>query len=161
MKRIYAKSVLYAYSDIDDHKRFLDELAEKAALDSMYDTTPAFLQCEEILKFAFQKEVLSELKSKIERVIAKFDGYERDCLDYKYFKIKPKEYYEDFDYTGRNYFRDQLRILQRFCERADKVGLTDEWFEENCLTAEYFREYLEYAEETERNSFKHKGKIHS
>ena len=40
-----------------------------------------------------------------EEVLEKLNQYELDCLEYKYFKRKSKEYFIGFDFVSRSYFR--------------------------------------------------------
>jgi hypothetical protein len=74
--------------------------------------------------------------------LSKLTPYDLDCLDYKYFKKKPKEYYVDFDAESRNYFRKQTRLVNLIAKSFDKMGLTDDWFENNALKVNFMIELL-------------------
>ena len=158
MNLYYAKTVLYAYPNVDVLIEQIDELVERKALYSMNDYSPCEQIAEKILDYTAQKVTLKELKIFVEKVLLKFTEDQLDCLDYKYFKIKPKEYYKDFDFSSRNYFRKQVRLAKKFSEKMDEVGATDEWFKENCLKSDFFRELLKRVYEHEKNSFKNKPK---
>ncbi|MBO7149708.1 MAG: hypothetical protein J6V71_02325, partial [Clostridia bacterium] len=93
MNIYYTKTVLYAYANIDAVKEQIDDFVERKALSSMSDYTPCIEQCESILNYTAQKIALIELKEFVEKALSKLSPYELDCLDYKYFKKKPKEYY--------------------------------------------------------------------
>lgn len=156
MNNFYAKTILYAYRNLDAVTRQLDDLVLKRALASMNDLSPCETQCEKILSLTDQKDVLINLKLVTKSVVDKFTEDEKDYLDYKYFKLKPKEYYADFDFTSRAYFRKQVRVADKFAKRLEKAGITDEYFEDKCLSIEFFRELLKRVTERENNFSKQK-----
>lgn len=158
MKLIYTKTVLYAYANIETVKEQIDDFVERKALSSISDYSPCIEQCEKILNFTAQKIALIELKQMTERALSKLTAFELDCLDYKYFRQKPKEYFVGFDYESRSYFRRQVVIANKLSLLFDRVGLTDEWFEKNCLTTSFFVELLKRVEIYETQSKKNKSK---
>ncbi len=143
MNSIYTKSVLYAYPHIDELCEQIDELSEKQALASMTDTSPAFFQCQKLVMLIFEKQTFIELKEKTKRALKGLSQDELDCLDYKYFKQKPKDYFLNFDTKSRTYFRKQNRLLSKVSDRLERVGVTDEWFNENCMPTDFFRDMVE------------------
>ncbi len=158
MNIYYTKTVLYAYANIEAVKEQIDDFVERKALSSMSDYTPCIEQCESILNYTAQKVALIELKELVEKVLKKLSEYEMDCLDYKYFKQKPREYYQDFDCQSRGYFRRQVSLIKKIAEFFENVGLTDEWFKKNCLTTNFFKELLKRVELAEKQNYKNKAK---
>ena len=158
MNVYYAKTVLYAYPNIGAVIEQIDELVERKALCSINDYSPCIEIAEKILDFTSQKVTLMELNELTKRGLKKFTEEELDHLDYKYFKQKPKEYYIGFDFTSRNYFRRQQRLIRKFSESMEKIGATDEWFEKTCLKMDFFKEMLKRVYEHEKNSMKNKPK---
>ena len=142
MNLYYAKCALYAYPNIEAVMEQIDDLVERRALASMNDFSPCEEQCEKIITLTNQKDVLIELKLVTDKVLEKMTDYQKDCLDYKYFKQKPKEYFIGFDTVSRGYFRRQNRIVERISLLFEKLGATDKWFEENCLQMDFLRELL-------------------
>ena len=159
MNLYYAKTVLYAYPNIEAVMEQIDELVERRALLSMNDFTPCIDQCEKILDFTAQKDTLINLKLMVEKVMEKLTENQIDCLEYKYFKRKSKEYFKDFDFTSRCYFRRQITLINKLKIAFDRVGLTDEWFEENCLRMDFFSELLRRVKIYEEQSKKNKPKL--
>ena len=139
MKLIYTKTVLYAYASIETVKEQIDDFVERKALSSISDYSPCIEQCEKIINFTAQKIALIELKQMVESALKKLSAFELDCLDYKYFKQKPKQYFLGFDYESRGYFRKQVLIAKKVSVLFDKVGLTDGWFEKKLLKHKLFR----------------------
>ena len=149
MNILYAKSILYAYSNLQALMEQIDELVEKKALASMYDFSSAELQCEKILSYTRQKDVLIDLKLIVDKILLKFTKDELDCLDYKYFKTKPKDYFNNVDTQSRAYFRRQIKLAKKFSEKLEIKGVNDKWFKENCLSTDFFKELLKRVVEHE------------
>ncbi len=158
MNIYYTKTVLYAYANIEAVKEQIDDFVERKALSSMSDYTPCIEQCESILNYTAQKVALIELKEIVSKVLKKLSDYELNCLDYKYFKQKPKEFYKDFDCESRGYFRRQVCLIKKIADLFENVGLTDEWFKKNLLTSNFFKEMLKRVEQQEKQNYKNKAK---
>lgn len=154
MNIYYAKTLLYAYKSLTVVAEQIDELAEKRALSSMRDFSPALSQCEKIVDLTFQKDVLFAVKLIIKEVFDKFSEEDMKYFHYKYLKDKPASYFEGFDASTRKYFRTQIRLAKKFAEKMEKNGVTDYWFENNCLKIEFFRELLKRVVEREKSLVK-------
>ena len=151
MNVYYAKTALYAFASLEEIAVQIDELVEKKALSSMCDFSSALSQCEKILNYTTQKDALFALKIRIEEVLSNFSEDDLDCLDYKYFKKKPKEYYVGFDYESRAYFRKQARLIEKVAILLEENGTTDKWFEENCMCMDFFKELFKRTVEHEKS----------
>ena len=156
MKVIYAKAALYSYAHLEAVAEQMDELVEKKAFSSSMNFTPAIHQFEEIIGLTYQKQIVYALKLCLDAALKHFSEREKDFLDYKYFHLKPKDYYKDFDASSRGYFRTQVRLAEKFAERLQKAGYSDERFENECLSVEFFREMLSRVKEKENLSRKNK-----
>ena len=155
MNTCYAKAVLYAYKNLTNVMDQIDELVEKKALASLSDLSPCLSQCEKILSYTNQKDVLITLKIVVDNILKKFSDEDLTFFSYKYFKDKPKEFFVNFDYTGRAYFRRQVKLAIAFSDKLEKAGIDDKWFEENCLQMDFFKELLKRViEHEENNAFK-------
>ncbi len=160
MNTCYAKAVLYAYKNLTKVMEQIDELVEKKALASLSDLSPCLSQCEKILSYTKQKDVLITLKIVVDNILKKFSDEDLTFFSYKYFKDRPKEFFVNFDYTGRAYFRRQVKLALTFSEKLEKAGIDDRWFEKNCLQMDFFRELLKRVIlHEENNAFKNKGKL--
>ena len=157
MNIFYAKAVLYAYPNIDAVIGQIDELVERKALSSISDFSPCIEQCEKILNFSKQKCALIILKDSVQKILSTFTEQELICLDYKYFHKKKKSEYAGFDFFGRNYFRKQIRIANKFSDKLEKAGITDEWFDKNCMCTDFFVELVRRVKEYEIKAHKNKG----
>ena len=158
MNVYYAKTVLYAYPHISAIMEQIDELVERKALCSMSDYSPCVEIAEKILNLTKQKDTYIELTLFAEKALKKFTESEMDLFDYKYFKQKPKEYFSNIDTEGRGYFRKQIQLAKKFAKRLECAGVTDVWFEENCLAMDFFKEMLKRVIEHEVKSQKNKSK---
>lgn len=151
MNVYYAKTALYAYPNIQAVADQIDELVEKRALSSMTDFTSVVNQCEKILDLTAQKDGLFALKLHIEDVLKQLDAEQLDCIEYRYFKRKPKEYFEGFDFDSRTYFRKQAKLAIKVAKQLENNGATDKWFEENCLVMDFFKELYKRTIEHEKS----------
>ena len=156
MNIFYAKTILYSYGVLEDIMEQIDELVEKKALSSMTDVSDAYSQCQKILDYTAQKDVLINIKIKVDKIFSKFSPEELIYLDYKYFKKNPKSLYSGYDFTCRTYFRKQIKLASIFASKLEKVGITDEYFEKNCLCVDFFKELLKRVKEKEKLSRKNK-----
>ncbi len=160
MNENYTKAMLYAYPNLEAVAEQIDELVEKRALVSINDFSPALEQCEKIVELTFNKDLLFSLKIILEEILNSLTSIERDCLDYKYFKLKPKEYYIDFDAESRTYFRRQNKLIERISIKLEKKGYDNKWYEENYLKMDFFSELNKRVIEYEK-SIKKRKKAHS
>ena len=158
MNELYAKTLLYAYPLVEGYIKQIDDLVLRRALASMYDVSSPEIQCEKIIEYTEQKKMLIYLCRIVEDVIQTFDSKSRDHFDYKYFKKKPKEYYNDFDYMSRSYFRRQTVLVEKFARRIETLGIDDAFFREKCLRINFIKEILKRVKEKEILSGKNKPK---
>lgn len=154
MNALYVKSILYAYPNLDKITEQIDSMVERKAIASMDDYSPCEEQCEAILRLTEEKDYLNKLKFICRNIFRRLPRAELICLDYKYFKQKPKDFYKDKRMSGRSYYRRQERIIEYLSERFDKWGISDEWFERNLLCNDFIKELyrrLKDKEETAEN----------
>lgn len=160
MNIYYTKTLLYAYPHIEAVMEQIDDLVLRKALSSMSDFSPCVEQCEKIISLTNQKVVLMELKEKLNKLMSKINDYENDCLEYKYFKQKAKEYFIGFDAVSRKYFRRQIALVKKLCRYMDKVGISDEYFREKCLPISFFSElYIRVLQKEKQKKKKEKSNI--
>jgi len=155
----YTKTLLYAYPHVEAVMAQIDDLVLRKALSSISDYSPCEEQCEKIIALTNQKDTLIQLKITMEeKVLAKVTEYEMNCLEYKYFKRQPKEYFAGFDAESRGYFRKQVALANKLSKQMEKVGLDDKWFEKNCLSTSFFTELLKRVISSERKRKKNTNK---
>jgi hypothetical protein len=135
----------------------IDDIVLRKALSSMSDFSPCEEQCAKIIELTEQKKIYIDFKLRADKVVESLSEYELDCLDYKYFKQKPKEYYNGFDVSSRSYFRKQIRIAKKVNSLMEKQGLNDKWFEKYCLKMSFFFELLRRVISAEKRDKKKGG----
>lgn len=156
MNVLYAKVVLYAYAHLDALADQIDEIVEKKAFSSSMNFSPALNQFEDIIGLTYQKQVVFALKLCALDALKSFNDKEKLCLDYKYFKRLKIDAYAGLDTTSRAYFRLQVKLAEKFAKYLEKAGYSDERFESECLSMEFFREMLARVKERENLSRKNK-----
>lgn len=154
MNEIYAKSILYAYPCLEALIEQIDDLVLGLAIASMDNYKSCLTQCNAIISLTEQKDDVIQLKLVCDDIFSKgFTPYEYDCLDYRYFRKQPKEYYETFDVFSRKYFRNQIHIVKKFARKLKYRGITDEWFENTLLKIDFFKELVHRVETRKEPSF--------
>jgi len=140
MKDLYTKVILYSYPCLEKLVEQIDVLVEKKAYSSMDNFEPAIEISKEILSLTEQKKRIIQLFYIVSDVLDKFTKDELDCLEYRYFKRKPKEYFKDFDSVSRGYFRKQIRNFKKFSELIERFGYSDSRVEADLLNIKFFNE---------------------
>ena len=159
MNVLYAKVALYSYAHLNAIAEQIDEVVEKKAFSSSMNFTPAINQYQDIIDLTYQKQVVFALELCIKDALKVFTEKEMLCLDYKYFRRRKKEEYAGLDCASRGYFRLQLRLADKFAKALEKAGYSDERFEKECLSIDFFREMLKRVKEKENLSRKNKTAI--
>lgn len=142
MKKEYVKTLLYTYPHIQKTVNRIDQIVLKKALNSMTEYDNCLAQCEYVVDLTVQKALLTELYYYVNKVVKRLTKEERDYLDYKYFKFKPKEYFKNMDLSSRNYFRKQQYLLDDFSKYLGWMGLDDEWFDALSLRVPILKKML-------------------
>lgn len=154
----YTKALLLSYPHIEQLIEQIDDLVLKKALAAFSDFSPCSEIAEKILVLTEKKDVLLKIKVTNDEILSKLTEEEKDLLDYKYFKKKPKEYYADFDYVSRSYFRKQSKIAKKIAYLYTVSGVDDGWFEKNCLPTKLFSNLLKRIVNHEKNMCKNTAK---
>ncbi len=121
----YAKIILIAYPYIEDACRLIDSQIEKRSRLSFYSYKPCEKLAEKIADMIADKRYLLLLKSKVSALIQRLTEEEKRLIGYKYFNNRP---IEGFDYKSRQYFRKQVKVLDKFQKLLEQVKLTEENF---------------------------------
>lgn len=156
MNVLYAKTALYSYAHFKAIAEQIDEVVEKKAFSSSVNFSPAESQCREIIDLTYQKQIIFALWLCVKDALKGFTEKEMLCLDYKYFRKRRKEDYAGLDCSSRGYFRLQARLAEKFAAALEKAGYSDERFENECLSVEFFREMLKRVKEKENLNRKNK-----
>ncbi len=154
MNTLYAKTILYAYTDIDEVIKQIDDLVEQKAYLSFHNYSPALGQYEKIVKLTYDKDIIGVVKIVCERALKKFTTEELKYFRYKYFKNMTSREKNTFDYSSRSYFRKQKKLTEDFGLLLEGYGIDDKFFEEQCLEINYFRQLLCRTRELEKYSSK-------
>ncbi len=155
----YIKSILYAYPSLTDIIDNIDEVVYKKALASFSDTSPCIEQAERIMGLTNQKDLLIDLKIKVDEVLAKFSKEELLYFEYKYFKRLKKEAFYNFDTSSRRYFRQQIRLFNLLKKRFLALKMDEKWFNDNYLQIDFMRELLRRVKSKEEKEANETSKL--
>lgn len=135
----YAKVILLAYPYIDDAVAAIDKQIEKRCRLSFYSNKPCEIYADKIAELISDKRYLKLLKEKVDKILERLTEEERILIGYKYFKNRP---IEGFDYKSRRYFRQQIRVLNKFTEMLSYIKLTEDAFTKYYSKIPYIKSIL-------------------
>lgn len=143
----YGKVLLYSYPKLNKLQDQLRALAFDKAMAGFYSEYDCERIANDIIRLNDAKEIIGETKEKMDKALSGFTDEELEYFEYRYFKtsvvkrLRPKS-------GDRQYFRIQRRLFLKFMGYLERAGLTEEWFDENCLKLRYFADMSELYEES-------------
>lgn len=115
--------------------------------------------CNSIIKLIREKDMYISLMVKIDDILDNLSQDERKCIEYKYFRVRSREKFEGFDYTSKQYFRKQNKLLEKLKKRFEKKGINDELFKREYLEINFFKSLLRRVKERESLIYKNRKKV--
>lgn len=142
MDKIFVKVIMLAYPKCEKIIKEIDDLILKKALSSMQDFSPCEEQCYKIVRLMNRKQLLIELKERVDKLLEKLTEEQIKLLEYKYFKRKSKEYFDGLDVKSRMFFRKQDRLIERIGNLLERSGCGDEWFIKRYADWKFFSDLI-------------------
>lgn len=142
----YGKVLLYSYPKLTKLKTQLKSLAMDKAIASFYSEYDCERIAKDIIRLHDAENIIGETKEKMDKALGKFTKEEIEYFEHRYFKtqvvekLKPKS-------DDRQYFRIQRKLFLKFMAYLERAGLTEEWFDKNCLKLRYFSDMSALYEE--------------
>lgn len=127
----YAKTILSAYPLLSGYITQIENLIKKRAVNSFYLRCDTAHYAEQLIRLGEIRKDLFELINLVDEVLSTLNVYDKTLISYKYFGIKPED--ENFDLKSRNYFRKQIKALDKFVKVLESMGYTSEWFQNKYL----------------------------
>ena len=127
----FGKTMLSCYNSIDKVVEQIDNVIKAKVKNSFYSYSSTYSLAEKILALTEVKKDLLELKYITSETLLKLSEYDRTLLCYKYLKVKPSD--ENFDLTSRNYFRKQIKAIEKFNKKLSLFGFDEAWFKTKYL----------------------------
>ncbi len=150
--KYYVKTILSCFIALDSVIEQIENVIKKKARNSFYDYESAEKLASNVLVLCNIRCDLIDLKEKTANSLNKLSEEDKILIAYKYFGILPED--ENFDHTSRNYFRKQIRAIERFSKILEKEGMTYEHF-----FATYMK--IQYIASTYNKMVKEEGKKHT
>ena len=120
----YAKTILSSYNQISGVITQIENVIQKRAKNSFYLRYDTVRLAEQLITLSEIRKDLIELKYITEDILSKIKPEDKILISYKYFGIVPSD--ENFDHTSRNYFRKQVKALERFATKLVNDGFDQE-----------------------------------
>ena len=127
----YAKTILSSYTQISGVITQIENVIERRAKNSFYLRCDTVRFAEQLISLGEIRKDLIELKFITEDILSKIKPEDKILISYKYFGIVPED--DNFDHTSRNYFRKQVKALERFSNKLVSQGYDTEWFQNKYL----------------------------
>lgn len=156
MKTLYAKAVLYSYSNLDKLCDAIDRHIEQRAISSLDNCSPAIEQYEKIATCMAHKDLIIDLKAVVDLILPVFSEEERNYIDYKYFRKKVRDGEANPEFKTRSYYRKQVKLAEKFAKWLKLHGIDDERFEKKYLEIDFFKQLIRKVEELEIQCRKNK-----
>ncbi|MBO4962857.1 MAG: hypothetical protein J6C97_03675 [Clostridia bacterium] len=130
----YQKTLLYACRSIKESIRECEKIIEFSAYNSKYSSESCLLIANRILEIVEEKTKLIKLKNLLGNIIKNFTPEEKKLFAYKYLGVK-----KTFEFSTRQYFRNQDKLLKNFASTLRVFGLTEEVFKREYLPIPYIK----------------------
>ncbi len=150
--KFYVKTILSCFIALDSVIEQIENIIKKKARNSFYEYEGAERLANEVLALCEVRYDLIDLKEKTANSLNKLSEYDKILIAYKYFGILPED--KNFDLTSRNYFRKQIRAIEKFSKLLENEGMTYEHF-----TKTYMK--INYIASTYNKMVKEDGKKHT
>ena len=127
----YAKTILSSYNQISGVITQIENVIQRRAKNSFYLRCDTESLAEQLLSLGEIRKDLIELKFIADEILDKIKPEDKTLILYKYMGIVPND--DNFDHTSRNYFRKQIKALERFTNKLVSNGYDEDWFQKKYL----------------------------
>ncbi len=127
----YAKTILTSYNQISGVITQIENVIERRARNSFYLRCDTARFAEQLISLGEIRKDLIELKYITDDILSMIKSEDKTLISYKYFGIVPED--KNFDHTSRNYFRKQVKALERFANKLVSEGYDERWFQNKYL----------------------------
>lgn len=152
----YQKTLLYACKNIKESIRECEKLIEYSAYSSKFSSASCQKISHRILELIEEKTKLKKLKDFLYNIVKNFTKEEKKLFVYKY--LGKKRTFNEF--STRQYFRNQDRLLKNFSSTLRFYGLTEEVFVREYLSIPYINSVynvVRYKDENLAKSIKNRN----
>ena len=127
----YAKTILSSYNQLSGIITQIENVIQRRAKNSFYLRCDTTQLANELLSLGEIRKDLIELECIADDILSKIKPEDKTLILYKYMGVVPED--ENFDHTSRNYFRKQIKALERFTNKLVSEGYDEEWFKNKYL----------------------------
>ena len=129
----YQKTLLYACKNIKESIRECEKLIEFSAYSSKFSSASCQKISHRILELIEEKTKLKKLKDLLYNIVKNFTKEEKKLFAHKY--LGKKRTFNEF--SPRQYFRNQEKLLKNFASTLRVFDLTEEVFVKEYLPIPY------------------------
>ncbi len=143
---VYQKALLYSVKNLKLEIKECQKLVEYLSLSSKYSSLTCDKIALEILKVIERKHKLIKLKNTLKKIVTEFTRDEKKLFAKKYLGKK----LTFTDYSQRQYFRNQNKLVKTFATRLNRVGLNEKVFKQEYLSIPYINSIYKVVKEKEK-----------
>lgn len=144
----YQKALLYSVKNLNMAIRDSQKLVEYLTLSSKYSNLTCDKITLQILRVIERRQKLIKLKNTLKKIVTDFTSDEKKLFAKKYLGRK----LTFNDYSKRQYFRNQNKLLKTFAVRLNRYGLDEKMFKEEYLSIPYINSIYKVVEQKEGHS---------
>ena len=144
----YQKALLYSVKNLNMAIRDSQKLVEYLTLSSKYSNLTCDKITLQILRVIERRQKLIKLKNTLKKIVTDFTSDEKKLFAKKYLGRKLTLN----DYSKRQYFRNQNKLLKTFAVRLNRYGLDEKMFKEEYLSIPYINSIYKVVEQKEGHS---------
>ena len=141
----YQKALLYSIKNLKLAIRNCQKLLEYMGISSKYSDKECTVIAGKMLKVIEQRQKLIRLRGILKNIVTNFTLDEKKLFAKKYLGKKQVKY----DFSERQYFRNQHKLVKSFANRLKIFGLDEERFKREYLSIPYINSIYRLVQEKE------------
>ena len=151
----YQKALLYSIKNLKMAIRNCQKLLEYMGISSKYSDQDCAVLAGKMLKIVEQRQRLIRLKGILRNIVTNFTLDEKKLFAKKYLGKK-----QNFnEYSQRQSFRNQNKLVKSFAHRLKMFGLDEERFNRDYLSIPYINSIYRLVQERERVTPRRKSSL--
>ncbi len=144
----YQKALLYSVKNLKMAIGDCQRLVEYLSISSKYSNLTCDKIALQILRVIERKQKLIKLKNTLKKIVVSFSRDEKKLFAKKYLGKK----LTFNDYSQRQYFRNQNKLIKTFAIRLNQAGLNEQRFNEEYLSIPYINSIYKIVLQKENHS---------
>ena len=135
----YTGKILSLYASVDRRVKDIDRLIKRNCVTSYESPLTIEKIFENVMKLRKEKEILFDVKRKIDLVFSRMSEEDKKILKYRYFNVLPRG---GFKFAERTFYRRLPRVEEKFIEYLSYAGLSEKSVKEKYYGIRFVKTFL-------------------